>query len=92
MKNVVEKIKMNIPCSVLFFFFFFPKIVPLMRCVEKYGIARHSTDCTIIQHMCLACCITKATKTQSEYVILLSSTSGYTKAPHCYIIGTLPAL
>jgi len=37
--------------------------------VEKYGTARQATADSIIGLMCLACCITKATNTHSEYLI-----------------------
>jgi hypothetical protein len=37
--------------------------------VEKYGIARQATNDNIIQGMCFACWIAKATDTQSEYVL-----------------------
>lgn len=36
----------------------------------KYGRARHVTDENIVQGMCFTCWITKATDTDSEYVIL----------------------
>ena len=52
-------------------YIFFPKIVPFMRCLEKYGRARQATHYSITQHMCFAWCVTRATKTHSEYVILL---------------------
>jgi hypothetical protein len=39
--------------------------------VEKYGTARKATDDNVIGHMHVACCITKATGTHSEFVILL---------------------
>jgi len=40
----------------------------------------------IILRMCTALCITKATNTQSEYVILIAfqRNSGYAKAPQWY--------
>jgi hypothetical protein len=41
--------------------------------VGKYGRARHATDDNIIRRMGLACWITKATDTHSEYVILIAS-------------------
>jgi hypothetical protein len=43
--------------------------------------------------MCLACCITKATDTHTEYVIFLAhSDNGYANMPQCYVICTLPIL
>jgi hypothetical protein len=40
--------------------------------VEKYDRARQATDDNIIRRMRLACWITKATDTPSEYVILIA--------------------
>jgi hypothetical protein len=40
--------------------------------VEKYDTARETTDDNIIRRMRLACWITKATDTRSEYVILIA--------------------
>ena len=44
----------------------------------------------------IACCVTKATETHSEYVIsyllLFHGNSGYANARHCYILRTLPVL
>ena len=45
-----------------------------------------------IWRMRIACCVTKATDTHSEYVILLSHYNGYTNSPQCYVIRTLPVL
>ena len=53
--------------------FFFPKIVPFMRYVEKYGTARQSTDDHIIGSIRFACWTSKARDTHSEYVILIVS-------------------
>jgi hypothetical protein len=66
--KVVEKIKTHILCSIT---------CPRKSCrlwdnVEKYGTARQTTDDNIIRRMRLACWITKATGTQSEYVILIT--------------------
>ena len=36
--------------------------------MQKYSTARRLTDVNIIRHMCIACCVTKATDTHSEYV------------------------
>jgi hypothetical protein len=57
--KVVEKIKTHILCSITFF----PKIVPFMRYVEKYGTASQATDDNIIRRMRFAYWITKATDT-----------------------------
>jgi hypothetical protein len=47
-----------------------------------------------IPHMYIACWITKATETHSEYVILISfhGNNGYANAHHCYVISILPVL
>jgi hypothetical protein len=41
--------------------------------VERYGRTTQATDGNIIQRMYIACCVSKATYTQSEYVILITS-------------------
>ena len=46
----------------------------------------------IILHMRIACWITKATNTHSEYVILTAFPRKQANATHCYIIRTFPAL
>jgi len=55
-------------------FFFFQKILPFMRNVEKYGRARHVTDDNIIRRICIAFWITRTTDTHtdSKYVILIA--------------------
>jgi len=46
-----------------------------------------------IWRMRIACCISKATDTHSEYVILLFHCKiGCTKVPQCYVIHTLSVL
>jgi hypothetical protein len=40
--------------------------------VENYGTAEEATDYNIIRRMLIACWITKATDTHSEYVILIA--------------------
>jgi len=40
--------------------------------VEKYGTARQATDDKIVRRMLIACWITKATNTHTEYVILIA--------------------
>jgi hypothetical protein len=40
--------------------------------VENYGEAREATDDNIIRRMRIACWLTKATDTHSEYVILIA--------------------
>ena len=56
--------------------------------MEKYGRARQATDDNIIR------CITKATDTHSEYVILIAfaGNSGYMTWPQCYICCALPVI
>ena len=52
--------------------------------MEKYDTVTQSTDYSIIRRMRFACCITKATDTHSEYVILiaLSMTTLVTRTRH----------
>ena len=64
--KVVEKIKTHILCSVTVF----RKLYRLLENAEKYCRARQATDDSIIRRMRIACWITKATNTHSEYVIL----------------------
>jgi hypothetical protein len=60
--------------------------------VEKYGRANKTTD-NIIRRMRIACWITKATHTHSEYVTLLfHGNIGYTNAAHCYIYAYIASL
>ena len=40
--------------------------------MKKYGTDRQATGDNIIGHMCFACWIVRATKTHSEYVILIA--------------------
>jgi hypothetical protein len=51
--------------------YFFPKIVPFVRCVEKYGTPRQATDDKRIGRTRVSCRLNKATSTDSEYVILI---------------------
>ena len=39
--------------------------------MEKYGTNRQGTDDNMIRRTCIACWITKATDTHSEYVIII---------------------
>jgi hypothetical protein len=61
---------------------------------KKCGRAGHATDDDILQHVYLACWITKATDTHSEYVIIIAfpRQQWYANAPPCYVIRTLPVL
>jgi hypothetical protein len=45
---------------------FFPKIVPFVRYVKKYGTAGQATGDNIIRRMRFACWITKATDIHSD--------------------------
>jgi len=51
--------------------------------MEKYCTARQTTDDNTTRRMSIACWITKATDTQSEYVILTAfpANNGYANAP-----------
>jgi hypothetical protein len=68
----------------------FPKIVPFMRYVKKYGTARHTTDDNIIRRMHFAYWITKATDTHSEYAI--HGNNGYANAPQYYLCTYIACL
>jgi hypothetical protein len=84
MKNVSDKSCRENQNTHFIFNKYFPKIVPFLDNVEKYGRARQATDDNIIRGMCFACWITKATDTHSEYVILpFHGNNGYAKAPQC---------
>jgi len=66
--KVVQKIKTHILSS------FFLSLSPRKSCslwdnLEKYGRAGQATDDNLIQSMRIACWITKATNTRSDYVI-----------------------
>jgi hypothetical protein len=85
----VKKIKTHILCSVMFF----QKLCCLWDNVEKVSIARQATGDSMIQYMCFACWMTKATDTFRIYnALLLHSNSFYSSLPECYIISTLPFL
>jgi len=51
----------------------FPKILPFMRYVDKWGTVRRSADDNIIGGMHIVCWTNKARDTHSEYVILIVS-------------------
>jgi hypothetical protein len=53
------------------FFFFAPKIVPLMGNVEEFSRGRKVICDSVIQRIRFACLLSNATDTNSEYVILL---------------------
>jgi hypothetical protein len=54
--------------------------VPFTDNVENYDTARQATHENIIRRMLFSCCVTKATNTQSEYVILISFSLGHAVA------------
>ena len=54
--------------------FFLSKIVLFKRKLEKFGRGRQATDHNTIRYMRFVLCITKATNTHSEYVILIAFT------------------
>ena len=65
-----------------------------MENVEKYRRAGQATDYNITPCMRIACWITKATDTNSEYVILIAfhGNNGYVNALPCYVLPTLSIL
>jgi hypothetical protein len=67
-----ESRKENQNAYLMFINFVFRKLCRLLLNVEKYGTARQATDDNTIQCMRIACCITKATDTHSQYVILIA--------------------
>jgi len=66
--KAVEKIKTHILCSVTLF----RKSCRLWDNVEKYCRAGQAIDNNITLRMRIACWITKATNTHSEYVVLMA--------------------
>jgi hypothetical protein len=62
--------------------------------MEKCCKDRQAKNDHIIKHMHLACWLTKATDTKSEYVnmLLFHGNNGYAKAPQCHVTCTLPVL
>jgi hypothetical protein len=62
--KVVDEIKTHILCSVTFS----RKSCRLKANMEEYSTARQATDDNIIRRMRVACWVTKATDTHSEYV------------------------
>jgi len=66
-KNVVEKSKTHVLCSIIVF----PrKPWRLWNNLEKYGRTGQATDDNRIRHTHFACWINKVTETHSEYVIV----------------------
>jgi hypothetical protein len=67
-RNLVDKIKTHVLCSITFF-----RIsCRLLDNVEKYGRATEATGDNTIRRMRLAYWITKATDTQSAYVVFIA--------------------
>ena len=66
--KVVEKIKTHILYSITFF----RKSSRLRDNVAQTGTSRQATNDNIIRRMRFSCRITKATKTHSEYEILIA--------------------
>ena len=60
--------------------------------MEKYGRDGQATDDYKIRHKRLACWITKATDTHSDYVIFIYLPHCYAKASRCYVVRVLPAM
>jgi len=54
--------------------------------VKKYGTARQAIDDNTMWHMSIACWITKAIKSRSEYtnLLLFHGNNGYSSMPQCY--------
>jgi len=67
--KIVEKVKTNVLCSVIFFFF--RKSYRVWGNEDKYGRVGEATDDNIIQRMRVTCWITKAADTHAEYVMFL---------------------
>ena len=68
--NVAEKFKTHNTCSVTFL----PKIILFIGKVQNYCTACLATDDNVVWCMRTACWITKATVTNSKYVMLLACT------------------
>ena len=64
-----------------------PLVVPLIINVEKCGTVRQATDDNVEQRVRIACWITKATGTHSEYVkpIAFPRQRWIREAPQCYV-------
>ena len=87
---IVEKIKTYILCSTAFV----RKSCRLWDNVKKYGRAGEATHDNVIRRMRFARWITKATDTDSEYVILIafSQQKWLRERAWCYIICKMPVL
>jgi hypothetical protein len=66
--KIVEGKKKRILCSITFF----QKSCLFLNNAGKYGSAGQATDDNIMRRMRIACWITKATDTHSEYVVSIA--------------------
>jgi hypothetical protein len=98
--ELIGEIKTNILCSINSLFFNF-WILHLWQQMEEYCRAIQSAD-DIIWRMRFACCLTKATNTHSEYLILIAlllqqwlhervSVVSYNYIVVCFLLGNSPA-
>jgi hypothetical protein len=92
MRDVSDKICVEILKTHHMLNNFFPKIMSLWDIVEEYGRVREATEHNITRSTRFAWWIAKVTNTHSEYVILFHGSSGYANAHHCYVIPTLTVL
>jgi len=71
-----------------------PSVHHLWCNVEKYSRVGQAANDNILWRMLLAWWILEDTNTYSEYVILIAFPlkNGWTTAPQCYVIRTLPVL
>ena len=83
--KVVDKIKAHILGSILFF-----KVMPLWDNAEKYGTARQATDGNIARCVLDTWGYKLTLRIRNTY--RFSTASGYSNAPQCYVIRTLPVL
>jgi hypothetical protein len=92
--KVVDKIKTHFLCSITFS----RKSCLSWNNEKSYGRKRQKADENKTWSKRVACWITKATETHSEYItriyylLLFHGNDGYSKAPQCYVIRTLPVL
>ena len=83
--NLDRKSK-HILCSITFF-----ENRVVYEVMWKYIVERSRPQLTVIRRMRIESWITKATDTNSEYVILrlFHCNSGWTNVPQCYVLRTL---
>ena len=87
-RKIVENIKTHVVFSENYFF----KSCAGYEVMWKNIVQPDRAQMTI-RSMHIACWIPEPTDTQSEYIILLfHCNSVCTKAPHCYVVPTLPGL